>query len=90
MYRLALRFLGNPEDAQDLPGDPDSDRDPLGTFEGRSKFSTWAYTVAVRSLLRTRKRLYEQAVLGPEQFAAALDAGLADEIRRSKRPSTGC
>ena len=50
----------------------------LGTFEGRSRFSTWAYTVAVRSLLRTRKRLYESSVLGAEQYAAALDALMGD------------
>jgi RNA polymerase sigma factor (sigma-70 family) len=77
MYRLALRFLGNPEDAQD--GCQEiliRIVTRLGTFEGRSKFSTWAYTVAVRSLLRTRKRLYESAVTGAEQYAAALDAGL--------------
>jgi Sigma-70 region 2 len=35
---------------------------PLGSFEGRSRFTTWAYTVAVRSLLRTRKRLVEASV----------------------------
>jgi RNA polymerase sigma factor (sigma-70 family) len=79
MYRLALRFLGDPNDAQDacqeiliriVTG--------LGTFEGRSKFSTWAYTVAVRSLLRTRKQLYESTVRGAEEYAAALDAGLGD------------
>jgi RNA polymerase sigma factor (sigma-70 family) len=80
MYRLALRFLGNPDDAQDACQEIlIRIVTRLGTFEGRSKFSTWAYTVAVRSLMRTRKRLYEQAVLGPEQYAAALDAGLADE-----------
>jgi RNA polymerase sigma factor (sigma-70 family) len=79
MYRLALRFLGNPDDAQDAC------QEILirvitrhGTFEGRSKFSTWAYTVAVRSLLRTRKRLYESAVRGAEEYAAALDAGMGD------------
>lgn len=80
MYRLALRFLGNPDDAQDACQEIlIRIVTRLGTFEGRSRFSTWAYTVAVRSLLRTRKRLYEQAVLGHEQYAAALDAGLADE-----------
>jgi len=80
MYRLALRFLGNPDDAQDACQEIlIRIVTRLGTFEGRSKFSTWAYTVAVRSLLRTRKRLYESAVQGAEQYAAALDAGLADE-----------
>jgi RNA polymerase sigma factor (sigma-70 family) len=79
LYRLALRFLGNPDDAQDACQEIlIRIVTRLGTFEGRSKFSTWAYTVAVRSLLRTRRRLYETAVLGAEQYAAALDAGMGD------------
>jgi RNA polymerase sigma factor (sigma-70 family) len=79
MYRLALRFLGNPDDAQDACQEVlIRIMTRLGTFEGRSKFSTWAYTVAVRSLLRTRNRIYESAVQGAEQYAAALDAGLGD------------
>ena len=78
MYRLALRFLGNPDDAEDACQELIRIVTRLGTFEGRSKFSTWVYTVAVRSLLRTRKRLYESAVPGAEQFAAALDAGMGD------------
>jgi RNA polymerase sigma factor (sigma-70 family) len=79
MYRLALRFLGNPDDAQDACQEIlIRIVTRLGTFEGRSKFSTWAYTVAVRSLLRTRRRLYESAVRGAEQYAAALDAGLGE------------
>ena len=36
----------------------------LGSFQGRSRFTTWAYTVAVCSLLRTRKRLVESSVRG--------------------------
>jgi RNA polymerase sigma factor (sigma-70 family) len=79
MYRLALRFLGNPDDAQDACQEIlIRIITRLGTFEGRSKFSTWAYTVGVRSLLRTRKRLYESAVRGAQEYAAALDAGMGD------------
>jgi RNA polymerase sigma factor (sigma-70 family) len=79
MYRLALRFLGNADDAQDACQELlIRIVTRLGTYEGRSKFSTWAYTVAIRSLLRTRKRLYESAVKGAEAYAAALDAGLGD------------
>jgi RNA polymerase sigma factor (sigma-70 family) len=79
MYRLALRFLGDPDDAQDACQEIlIRIMTRLGTFEGRSKFSTWAYTVAVRSLLRTRKRLYESAVQSAEEYAAALDAGIGD------------
>jgi DNA-directed RNA polymerase specialized sigma24 family protein len=79
MYRLALRFLGHPDDAQDA-GQEILVRivTHLGSFEGRSKFTTWAYTVAVRSLLRTRKRLVESSVQGAEAFAAFLDAGMGE------------
>jgi RNA polymerase sigma factor (sigma-70 family) len=79
MYRLALRFLGDPDDAQDACQEillRIVTR--LGTFEGRSRFSTWAYTVAVRSLMRTRRRLHESSVQGAEEYSAALDAGMGD------------
>jgi RNA polymerase sigma factor (sigma-70 family) len=79
MYRLALRFLGDPDDAQDACQEVlIRIVTRLGTFEGRSKFTTWAYTVATRSLLRTRKRVVESSVHGAERFAALLDAGMGD------------
>ena len=79
MYRLALRFLGHPQDAQDATQEIlIRIVTHLGSFEGRSRFTTWAYTVATRSLLRTKKRLVESSVLGAEQFAAFLDAGMGD------------
>jgi RNA polymerase sigma factor (sigma-70 family) len=79
MYRLALRFLGHPDDAQDACQEilvRIATR--LGTFEGRSKFTTWAYTVAVRSLLRTRKRL---ACHCGRQIASSEAAGILDRDR---------
>lgn len=79
MYRLALRFLGHPHDAQDACQEIlIRIVTHLGSFEARSKFTTWAYTVATRSLLRTKKRFVESSVQGPEQFAAFLDAGMGD------------
>jgi RNA polymerase sigma factor (sigma-70 family) len=79
MYRLALRFLGHPDDAEDACQEIlVRIVTHLGGFEGRSKFTTWAYTVAVRSLLRTRKRLVEASVQGAEAFAALLDAGMGE------------
>ncbi|MGH3039334.1 MAG: RNA polymerase sigma factor [Gaiellaceae bacterium] len=91
MYRLALRFLGNPDDAQDACQEILMRIvTHLGTFEGRSKFSTWAYTVAFRSLLRTRRRLYESSVLGPSSTPRLSTRGLATSTRRSTRSSTGC
>jgi RNA polymerase sigma factor (sigma-70 family) len=79
MYRLALRFLGHPEDAQDACQEIlVRIVTRLGSFEGRSKFTTWAYAVATRSLLRTRKRVVESSVQGAQRFAALLDAGMGD------------
>ena len=79
MYRLALRFLGHPHDAQDACQEIlVRIVTHLGSFEGRSRFTTWAYTVATRSLLRTKKRFVESSVQGPAQFAAFLDSGMGD------------
>jgi RNA polymerase sigma factor (sigma-70 family) len=79
VYRLALRFLGHPEDAKDATQEILVRLiTRLGSFEGRSQFMTWAYSVAVRQLMRTRKRQVESSVRGAETFAAFLDRGLAD------------
>jgi RNA polymerase sigma factor (sigma-70 family) len=79
MYRLALRFLGHPDDAQDACQEIlVRIVTHLSGFEGRSKFTTWAYTVAVRSLLRTRRRLVESSVQGAERFAALLHVGMGE------------
>jgi RNA polymerase sigma factor (sigma-70 family) len=79
MYRLALRFLGQPQDAEDATQEIlIRIVTHLGSFEGRSKFTTWAYTVAIRSLFRAKRGVNEAAIVGAEQFAAFLDAGMAD------------
>lgn len=79
VYRLALRSLGHPEDAKDATQEILVRLiTHLGQFEGRSRFMTWAYTIAVRQLMRTRRRQLESAVKGAEAFAASLDRGLAD------------
>lgn len=79
MFRLALRYCANPVDAEDacqevmirlITG--------LGSFEGRSRFTTWAYTVAVRQLMRTARRTTEASVAGTRDFAAFLDRHVAD------------
>lgn len=79
MYKLALRFLGHPEDAKDASQEILVRLvTNLGSFEGRSQFMTWAYTVAVRQLMRTRKRQVESSVKDAETFAAFLDRGMSD------------
>jgi RNA polymerase sigma factor (sigma-70 family) len=75
VYKLAVRFLGHPEDAKDASQEILVRLiTNLGSFEGRSQFMTWAYTVAVRQLTRTRKRQVESSV----KDAAFLDQGMSD------------
>jgi RNA polymerase sigma factor (sigma-70 family) len=91
IHGLALRFLGHPEDAKDATQEILVRLiTHLRQFEGRSKFMTWAYTIAVRQLMRTRKRQLESAVKGADAFAAALDEGPPIATSPPRRPSTGC
>ncbi|MGH9159552.1 MAG: RNA polymerase sigma factor [Vicinamibacteraceae bacterium] len=84
VYRLALRFLDSPEDAEDCTQEILIQViTHLGSFEGRSKFTTWVYTIASRYLVRTRKRRVEASVQGAEPFAAWLDEHLAPEPYRA-------
>lgn len=81
MYRLALRYCGNPTDAEDaaqevmvrvVTG--------LGSFRAESRFATWAYKVAVRQLLRSQKRTAENSIAGPESFTKYLDRFASDPV----------
>jgi RNA polymerase sigma factor (sigma-70 family) len=77
VYRLALKMLWHPADAQDatqeilvrlVTG--------LGAFRGEAAFGTWAYRVAVNHLLTTRRRRAERAALSFEAFGEDLAGGL--------------
>ncbi|WP_322806823.1 RNA polymerase sigma factor [Thermanaerothrix sp.] len=59
IYRLALKILGDPQDAEDVLQETFIKAlSALPTFEGRSSLSTWLYRIAVNEalmLLRRRK-----------------------------------
>jgi RNA polymerase sigma-70 factor (ECF subfamily) len=59
LYRLALKMLGNPQDAEDvLQNTFIKAMQNLENFEGRSSLSTWLYRIAVNEalmLLRKQK-----------------------------------
>ncbi|ACO47350.1 RNA polymerase sigma factor [Deinococcus deserti] len=79
IYRLALRTLGSPHDAEDAAQEILIQVvTHLGQFQGRAQLMTWVYTIATRSLLRTRRRAAEDQVRGAEPFAQWLDSHLAD------------
>jgi len=66
LYRLAMRFVRNETDAQEILQDAFlSAWRNLPTFEGRAQFGSWMYRVTVNAalmLLRSRNRHPEVAV----------------------------
>ena len=79
VYKLALRFLWHPQDAEDatqeilirvLTG--------LGGFRGESGFRTWVYRIACNALLTSRKQRMERQPMSFEAFGEDLARGLSD------------
>lgn len=78
IYRLALRMLGSPHDAEDAAQDILVHVvNHLSQFQGRAQLMTWVYTIATRHLLRTRQRTAEARVRGAAPFAEWLDTHLS-------------
>ncbi|MEM6928403.1 MAG: RNA polymerase sigma factor [Myxococcota bacterium] len=78
VFRLALRMLGDPRDAEDAAQDIlVRVATHLGSFEGRSRLETWVHTIAVRHLLACRKSRAEARAREEEGFAEWLRQGLA-------------
>ncbi len=76
VYRLALKMLWHPEDAQDATQEIlIRILTHLDGFRGESAFTTWAFRVAANYLLTTRKRRAEREALSFEQFGKDLDEG---------------
>jgi RNA polymerase sigma factor (sigma-70 family) len=81
VYRLAIRMLGDPTDAQDASQEilmKIAAR--IGSFRGESAFRTWVYRVASNHLLTARKRHAEEATQSFEQLATFLDASIAADL----------
>ena len=64
IYRLALKMLGNPQDAEDvLQNTFLKSLQALKTFEGRSSLSTWLYRIAVNEALMLIRKHKPQVLL---------------------------
>jgi RNA polymerase sigma factor (sigma-70 family) len=80
VYRLALRFLWHPEDAEDASQEIlIRIITRLGTYRHESAFRTWVYRVAANALLTMRRRRAEQHTMSLEAFGEDLEQGLSDE-----------
>lgn len=78
IYGVALRFSSDPDAAADATQEIlILVVTHLAEFEGRSRLTTWVYTIASRHLLRSARGPVELSVAGPEPFADWIDRNLA-------------
>lgn len=83
IYRLAIRMLRNPQDAEDALQETFLQVfRGLPSFEGRSKFSTWLFRLATNvCLMRIRHRETEPSKLLPlEDYLPKLEEGETPHI----------
>jgi RNA polymerase sigma factor (sigma-70 family) len=79
VYRLALRMLAHPEDAQDAAQEIlIKVITHLSSFRKESDFMTWVYRISANHLLNTRKRRAELLEINFEQCQKQIDKGFAD------------
>lgn len=63
IYRLALKILGNQQDAEDVLQETFIKAyRHLGEFEGRSRISTWLYRIASNEALMLLRRRHPEAI----------------------------
>jgi len=74
IYNIALRMLGHPHDAEDATQEIlVKGLASLPSFEGRSRFRTWMYRIAVNHLLNTKRGRRRPDRLTFRCFAHGLD-----------------
>lgn len=79
IYGLALRMLWHPEEARDATQEIlIRVITRLGTFKGKSRFTTWVYRVAANYLLTARQSRLEAQQYTFGRFGHELDEGLSD------------
>lgn len=81
VYRLAMRMLGHPADAEDATQEillKIVTR--LGSFRGESGLRTWAWKVASNHLLSVRRGRREPEGMDLDRLEAMLAAGLAADV----------
>lgn len=81
LYRVALRVLGTPQDAEDALQDGllDAMRH-LGEFECRSRFSTWLTRIVINAALMQLRKSRREALTSIHQGLDRDEVPLADRI----------
>ena len=79
VYRLALRMLWHPEDAEDATQEAlIRIMTRISSYRGEAAFRTWAYRVAATHILDWRESRAERENLSFRRFAEELHEGLED------------
>ncbi len=88
IYRLALRMLWHPQDAEDAAQEAlIRIMTRIGSYRGEAGFATWAYRVAANHILNFRKSRAEQENLTFRRYGEQLEEGLA--APDTARPDAG-
>ncbi len=87
VYRLALRMVWHPQDAEDATQEVlVRIVTRVGSFRGEAAFRTWAYRVAANHLINRGRSRMEREELTFDRFGQDLREGLAD--RAAEGPDT--
>ncbi|NOS92226.1 MAG: RNA polymerase sigma factor [Cyclobacteriaceae bacterium] len=98
LFNLALRFLWNRQDAEDATQEILLKIiTNLSKFDGRSKFNTWAYRVAINYLISFKQTKLESIFTSFESYAedlatykAPIEYNQPDKALLEKEIKTGC
>lgn len=88
IFGISLRFFSNPHDAEDACQEAIFRIiKNLGSFKGESQFRTWAYRVAVNTLITIKNQKKDDQVMNFEEFAEMVSDGMDDQdVREQEQP----
>ena len=89
IYNIALRMVGNPDDAEDVTQEILIKlMTRLSQFEKRSSFRTWVYRIVVNHVLTMRRRVWERLFCSLERHGALIESLQdADPARAGDNPA---
>lgn len=89
-YTVALKVVRNAEDAEEVAQDSFVKAfQQLGTFQGKSKFSTWLYTIVYRTAIsKTRKKKIEITAIDDyviDNYSADMSFSQIEGLKREEQ-----
>jgi RNA polymerase sigma factor (sigma-70 family) len=88
IYNIAVRMLGHPQDAEDATQEIlIKALTRLSSFEGRSRFRTWLYRIAVNHVLNMKRGRLEPQALTFGCYAHSLDTTPDLELADASTPA---